>query len=179
VNTKINSIKSKKLFQLAFDIPEFMIILLIIITGVLLHFLSPYFLTTSNISAVAIGLISDAIIAIGMTILLVSGGFDLSVGSGLALGGVIVALLLNSGSSITISVVIALIFGSLIGAINGLVVTKLRVNPLIATLGMMSVARSVTLVISGGYPLASLPDNFTIFGQGYIAGIPIQYHLYL
>ena len=68
----------------------------------------------------------------------------------------------------------AVFVGALIGLINGLAVTRLKVNPLIATLGMMSITRSAALVVSQGYPLANIPTEFTVIGQGYIGMIPIS-----
>jgi ribose transport system permease protein len=108
-----------------------------------------------------------------MTVVLVGGGFDLSVGSMLAFGGMIVALLLSRGYPILPSIVLALLVGAGVGLINGLMVAIVRVNPLITTLGMMTILSSATLVVSGGYPQTGLPKDFLVLGQGYQLGIPI------
>jgi ribose transport system permease protein len=163
----------QKSLQKLLNVKEFFIIILIVAVGVLLWVLSPYFLTSSNLTAVFIGLTADAIIAIGMTVLLVSGGFDLSVGSVLALGGVVAALLMGFGVNMWLAMLAALFTGLFTGLLNGLVVTRLRVNPLIATLGMMTIARSATLVVSQGYPLANVSKDFTVIGQGFIWLLPV------
>ncbi|MGK9170702.1 ABC transporter permease [Inquilinus limosus] len=138
---------------------------LILVIVLVMSQATPHFLTMANFRAMTIGLSPTAIIAIGMTILLVSGGFDLSVGSVLALCSTSVALMIAGGLPIAVSVVCALVIGALIGLANGLIVTRLGVNPLVATLGTMSVARGVALVLTEGFSVSNLPAAF-----GYIGG---------
>jgi ribose transport system permease protein len=135
---------------------------------------SPYFLTLANFQAVVVGMVPTAIIVVGMTILLVSGSFDLSVGSVLALSSTVVALLLLSGVPIPLAILAALAVGLAIGAVNGLLVTLLGVNPLIATLGTMSMARGAALVFTEGFSLSSLPQGFALFGKAQILGLPLM-----
>jgi ribose transport system permease protein len=151
---------------------EMRIVGILIVVAVVLSLSTPHFLNPSNLSAVAIGFATDAMIAVAMTIVLITGGFDLSVGSVLALGGVIVGQLLHAGWPVLPAIVVALACGAFVGAINGLIITRIKVNPLITTLGMMSIVSSATLVLSGGYPVADFPRGFLFLGQGYIAGIP-------
>jgi len=153
---------------------EIRIVGIIVVVAVALTLSTPYFLNSSNLVAVAIGFATDAIIAVAMTIVLITGGFDLSVGSVLALGGMVVAILLHAGWSMWPAMACGLLTGALVGGANGLIITRIRLNPLITTLGMMSIATSVTLVISGGYPLSSFPQSFLFIGQGFIAGIPFS-----
>lgn len=89
------------------------------------------FLTVANLSAVAIGLVTDGVIAIAMTMVLITGGFDLSVGSVLALGGMIVANLLHGGMGLAPAILITLAATGFVGLINGLIIAKIGVNPLI------------------------------------------------
>jgi ribose transport system permease protein len=145
-----------------------------LLVGVLLTFATPHFLNADNMTAVAIGFATDAIIAIAMTMILITGGFDLSVGAVLALGGMIAGICLHSGWNMWAAILCALLSGALIGAVNGLIITRIRVNPLITTLGMMSIVNSLTLVISGGYPLSSFPKAFLFIGQGFVFGIPFS-----
>ncbi|QGP92538.1 Ribose import permease protein RbsC [Neomoorella glycerini] len=173
VNEEIKVGNSRGRFRAFTGAREIRILFVVICVAIIMYLLSPTFLTRSNITAVAIGFATDAIIAIAMTIVLIGGGFDLSVGSVLAFGGVIVALLLNKGMAIFPAILVTLIAGALIGTISGLVITKLRVNALITTLGMMSIISSATLVVSGGYPLSNLPKEFLFLGQGFIGGIPV------
>ena len=122
--------------------------------------------------AVAIGLTSDAVIAAAMTAVLVTGGFDLSVGAVLALAGVVAGGRLHAGWGVAPAVATALSLGAAIGAANGLIITKVGINPLITTLGMMGITSGATLVVSGGEQVARFPSAFRFFGQGHVAGIP-------
>jgi ribose transport system permease protein len=133
---------------------------------------SPFFFTMANFRAISIGLAPTAIIAVGMTILLISGGFDLSVGATLALCSVLTAFALVEGAGIPLALALGLLGGGLVGLVNGLIVTQFRVNPLVATLGTMSVARGAALVMTEGFSISSLPPTFAIPGQSSVAGIP-------
>jgi len=145
-----------------------------VLVAVMLGITTNSFFSTANLSAVSIGLVTDGLIAIAMTMVLITGGFDLSVGSVLALGGMICANFLHSGMGMAPAMLITLVLTSSVGLINGLIIAKIGVNPLITTLGMMGIASSATLVISGGYPVSNLPQEFLYIGQGYILGIPVS-----
>ena len=146
---------------------------LIVIIVLVMAQASPHFLSMANFRAMAIGLAPTAIIAIGMTILLVSGGFDLSVGAVLALSSTAVGLMMAGGLPIALSVLCALLVGALIGMANGLIVTRLGVNPLVATLGTMSVARGVALVLTEGFSVSNLPAAFGYIGGTNWLGLPV------
>ncbi len=133
---------------------------------------TPYFLTMSNFRASAIGLAPTGIIVIGMTVLLVAGAFDLSVGAVLALSSTIVALMITAGVPIWLSVLGALALGAAVGLVNGLIVTRLGVNPLVATLGTMSVARGAALVLTEGFSVSNLPPAFGYVGSADWLGLP-------
>lgn len=144
---------------------ELALIGIIAITSLIMSQLSPYFLTTGNLRSVVVGLVPGAIMAVGMAILLASGGFDLSIAAVMAFCGTIAAWLTVHGFSVPVAILMTLILGALIGTGNGVLVTFLGINPLIATLGTMSVARGLALVITEGYNVSSLPDGFTQLGQ--------------
>jgi ribose/xylose/arabinose/galactoside ABC-type transport system permease subunit len=108
-----------------------------------------------------------------MTFVLVGGGLDLSVGSVLALGGVIAGLALLGGVPIWISVLLGVLAGVLIGLFNGIVVAVFKIPSLIVTLGMMYFARGVVQVLTRGNPVYPLPEAFNFLGQGFIAGVPV------
>jgi ribose transport system permease protein len=152
---------------------EMRILAIVVAVAAILTLATPYFMNPSNLTAVTIGFATDAIIAIAMTIVLITGGFDLSVGSVLALSGVVVGLLLHNGWNMWPAMAVALAVGALVGAINGTIITRIKVNPLITTLGMMGIASSASLVISGGYPVSSFPKQFLYLGQGMIGPIPV------
>ena len=151
---------------------ELTLIVIIIVTAVLMSILSPYFFTGANFRAMAIGFAPTAIIAVGMAILLVSGGFDLSVGAVLALSGTVVGILMINGFGIFPAILIVFGLGIVIGTINGLLVTKLHINPLIATLGTLSAARGLALVLTDGYSVTGLPRSFGMVGEATLLGVP-------
>lgn len=153
-------------------IREFSLILIIIVIGLGLQIITGRFFTVPNLNAISLGFATSAIIVAGMTAALVSGGFDLSVGSVFALGGVAAATALRAEVPIPQSILIGVSVGALAGFINGLLITKVQINPFITTLGMMGIARGVSLAITEGSPLAQLPPAFLVYGQGKILGIP-------
>ena len=146
---------------------------LIALTIIAMTIVNPAFASLSNLRAVAIGLTPDAIIAIAMTVLLISGGFDLSVGSVLALTGVVAALTMDAGAPWPAAVLAAVVVGAMVGAFNGLIVTRVGVNALVTTLGTLTMVSSITLVVSGGSPRSGFPDAFLTLGQGSVYGLPV------
>src|SRR5699024_6897210 len=116
----------------------------------------------------------NALIAFGMTFVILTAGIDLSVGSLLALGSALTAGLLASGMDPMLAVFIGLLIGLALGAVNGLIITKGKVAPFIATLATMTIFRGATLVYTDGKPITGLSDSFTfeMIGIGYVFGIP-------
>ncbi|MDZ7601798.1 MAG: ABC transporter permease [Hoeflea sp.] len=155
------------------DIRELTLVALIVTIIIVMANLNPYFLSFSNFRAVAVGMAPTAIIVIGMAILLASGGFDLSVGSVMALSSTVVAMLLLAGAPIPLAVASGLVLGAVIGVLNGLLVTGLGINPLIATLGTMSIARGIALVLTEGFSVSSLPASFAWIGKADVVGFPV------
>ena len=133
---------------------------------VALSILSPYFLTISNLSSVARQTAVINIIALGMTLIMISGGIDLSVGSVMAFAGICGTMLLAAGWGLIPSLIGAILGGAAWGLLNALLITYLHVSPFIATLGTMGAARGLTLVITGGMPIVRLPDSFGRIGDG-------------
>jgi ribose transport system permease protein len=160
--------------QSALQVRELVLILLIVLIAAAMTAASPNFLTLANFRAFAIGLAPTAIIVVGMTILLVAGGFDLSVGSVMALCGTVGAMLVLAGLPIWLSVTLVLALGAAVGICNGLLVTKVGVNPLVATLGTMSVARGAALVMTDGFSVSGLPDGFGDVGSASLGPIPLM-----
>lgn len=144
----------------------------LIILCVALSILSPRFLTAPNILNVLRQTSLNAVIAIGMTFVILTGGIDLSVGSVLAFSSIVAAGMAHSGVSATASILVGLIIGTVLGFINGLAVTKGDVPPFIATLAMMTMARGATLVYSNGQPKTGLGDGFYFLGNARIMSIP-------
>lgn len=131
------------------------------------------FLTKTNLTTVTIGMTYDLLMASGMTLVLILGGIDLSVGSILGLTGVVMTLLMKDyGYPIPIAILLGLAVACLCGAINGFGVAKLKLAPFIVTLGMMSIARGIATVLTQGYFVSPLPSAYLDIGQGNIIGIP-------
>ena len=162
----------QKLLRKFVDTRELTLLALILLIIVVMSNLSPYFFSFANFRAISVGMTPIAIIVIGMSILLASGGFDLSVGSVMALSSTIVAMLLLAGLSIPLAVVFALLVGAVAGLVNGTLVTALGINPLVATLGTMSIARGIALVLTEGFSISSLPAEFAWIGKASFIGIP-------
>lgn len=151
---------------------EFTLVAMIVVIGAALQLITGRFFTTPNLSAISLGFATSAIIVFGMTAALVSGGFDLSVGSVFALGGVTVATALRADIAIPIAMLLGIGVGVLAGLVNGLLITKVQINPFITTLGMMGIARGISLAVTEGTTLAGLPTEFYVFGQGRTFDIP-------
>lgn len=136
-----------------------------------LSVLSPYFLTIPNLSSVARQTAVINIIALGMTLIMISGGIDLSVGSVMAFAGICGTTLLEAHSSLFAAIIGAVLAGAAWGVLNSLLITLLKVSPFIATLGTMGAARGITLVITSGLPVTRLPASFGELGDGTILGV--------
>jgi ribose transport system permease protein len=156
---------------------ESILILVIIVFAIVMSLLSPVFLTKLNVEAILLALSVEATIAIGMVILLVSGGLDLSVGSVLALAGVVTGLSLTAGVASPLAILIGLLAALGIGLVNGLLIAKLKINPFITTLGTMITVRGLLLILASGRAVLNLPESFTVIGQGRLLGI--QYPIYV
>jgi ribose/xylose/arabinose/galactoside ABC-type transport system permease subunit len=139
---------------------------------VILWAATPHFLTVSNLLNVLEQTALNAVVAVGMTFVIISGGIDLSVGSVLALGGICLALALEAGVPAPAAVAIALAVGVACGLVNGLLITLGRLPPFIATLGMMSVARGVALMLAEGRPISGFSEGFRAIATERILTIP-------
>ena len=127
--------------------------------------------TLSNWSNILRQVSINGIIAVGATIVILTGGIDLSVGAVMALSMTCVAGALLAGIPPILAILMALIVGTLCGAVNGVLVSYLRLPAIIVTLAMMEIPRGIALLYTGGYPLANLPPAFAFWGQGQVLGI--------
>lgn len=153
----------------------------LILMVIFLGFMSDDFFTMNNIFNLLRQISVNALIAFGMTFVILTAGIDLSVGSLLALGSALTAGLLASGMDPLLAVLLGLLIGLGLGAINGLIITKGKVAPFIATLATMTIYRGATLVYTDGRPITGLSDSFTfeMIGRGYVFGIPFPVILML
>ena len=138
-------------------------------------------MTPGNWSALLLQVSVEVIVAIGMTILLVSGGFDLSVGSTFAISGAVTAMALVSGVPTILAIAMGLLLGTVIGFINGFIIARIGINPFVTTLAMMSIVRGMLLVVTRGGNISGLPADFRFIGEGHLVGVqnPILIGLFL
>lgn len=146
----------------------------LILLVILLSFLSPHFLTFSNMLNVLRQVSIIAIVAVGMSYAILTGGIDLSVGSVVALSGVVTAILLRDFNlNIYLSILAGLTVGVISGAIVGsMVSSKIKMPPFIAGLAMMAIIRGIALIVTEGRPIYNLPEQFGFIGKGILYGIP-------
>jgi len=135
---------------------------------------SKAFLTQQNITNILRQFAMLGVSAVGMTFIILTGGIDLSVGSVMGFTGVIAAIgMVNFGLNPFIACLFALLSSSLVGAINGLAITKFKIPPLIATLGMLTSVRGITYILTGGLPIFGFPESFNFLGRGMIGPLPV------
>ncbi|MCM3633485.1 ABC transporter permease subunit [Paenibacillus camelliae] len=147
-----------------------LIILIVIVT-----ILNPSFIEPLNILNLLRQVSINALIAFGMTFVILTGGIDLSVGSILALSSAVMANFMVSGWDPIIAIILGCLLGGILGGINGLLITKGRMAPFIATLATMTIFRGLTLVYTNGNPITGLGNQaaFQFLGRGYLFGIPV------
>ncbi|PYZ92604.1 ribose ABC transporter permease [Salipaludibacillus keqinensis] len=147
----------------------------LLIIMAIITILNPGFLSPTNLLNVLRQVSINALIAFGMTFVILTGGIDLSVGSILALSSAVSASLMASGMDPVLAVLIGLLAGAVLGAINGVFIAKGKVAPFIATLATMTIYRGLTLMLTDGRPVSGLGDSaaFEMFGRGYFFGIPM------
>lgn len=152
---------------------RFGLLLVYAVLAVVLSLLSDRFLTASNQITILRQAAINGIVAVGMTLVILTAGIDLSVGSVLALSSVVTADLLKDGMPVALGILIALSIGALMGMVNGLIITLGKIPPFIATLGMLTVGRGLTLMYTQGRPFTGLPDAFRFIGAGSLGPIPM------
>ncbi len=144
----------------------------LIVLFVLLWIASPYFLTATNLSSLVRQTAVINIMALGMTIVIISGGIDLSVGAILAMGGLLGTMAMEKGLPIPAGIAIGIGAGLLCGLLNGVLITRLKIAPFIVTLGTLGIFRGSTLLISNGLPVHNIPAGFAFLGEGTLLGVP-------
>jgi len=158
---------------------ELTIMLVIVVAFIVLSIVSPYFLTAMNLRSLFVGISLDVIIAVGVTMGLVLGAMDISVGSLLGLSAATVGILLRGGMNPILASTIAIGVGGAAGCVNGLVVTQLRINAIIVTLAMFNAARGLAFVVTKGVPVTGFPSGFAVLGRGWVGPIPVPVFIML
>ena len=160
-------------FTLSVFLKRFGLLLVYALLGLGLSLLSDRFLTGANQINILRQATISGIVAIGMTLVILTAGIDLSVGSILALSAVVAADFLKQGVPVLLAILIALGIGALMGMVNGLMIARGKIPPFIATLGMLTVGRGLTLMYTQGKPFTGLPDSFRFIGTASIGPVPM------
>ena len=166
------------------QLARFQSLLALLVMVIALSLASPNFLTVDNTLNVLRQISINVCLSLGMTLVILSGGIDLSVGSVLALSGAVAAGLLKNGLALppanlliqfTVpgAVLAGILVGAALGCANGISVTWFKLPPFVATLGMLSIGRGLTMLWTGGFPITGLGDTFGRLGTGHALGIPM------
>ena len=158
-------IKKELIIKNIFRVKEIGIMIPTILLIIIVQMVNPLFLTKLNVLSILRSSGYMLIPALGMTLILISGGLDLSVGSVYGLGGVVTAYCLTNGLPIVPSVLLGLLSGMACGILNGVVIVKLKIPPIMMTLGMYYMARGLVYVITQGTPIFPLPEAFKAIEQ--------------
>lgn len=159
------------------DISKFQSLIGLIVFSIIVTFINNRFMTASNILNVLRQTSINAVIATGMTFAILTGGIDLSVGSTLGFSGAVAAIMLSKGVDSMVAIPVALTVGLIVGAFNGLLISKGKLQPFIVTLATMTILRGTTMVLTDGKPIGTGVETnsrlFAWFGSGYVFGIPV------
>jgi ribose/xylose/arabinose/galactoside ABC-type transport system permease subunit len=148
------------------------ILLVLLVIILILSITAPVFFSTRNLLNILRQISVNGIIAVGMTFVIITAGIDLSVGSTVAMAGVVATSFAHPGDPVYLAVLLGLLVGLACGSVNGFLVAKGGIAPFIATLGMMTVLRGLALVFTSGRPVIDLSEEYNLIGGGYTAGIP-------
>lgn len=151
--------------------------MVLVVLCILMAFLSPVFLSYANLINILQQVTVNAILALGISVVIFTGGIDLSIGAVLAVSGIIMGKMMVDWSLPAVAAVpCAIVIGACFGTINGLLIAKCRLQPMIATLGILSVSRGAALTIAGGKTITGYSTGFRWIGSGTIGntGIPVQ-----
>ena len=149
-----------------------LIVLIVVVTAI-----NPSFISPNNLLNLLRQVAANGFIAFGMTFVILTGGIDLSVGSTLALSSALTAGLLSNGVNALIAVVVGIISGGFLGALNGILISKGKMAPFIATLATMTIYRGTTLVYTNGNPITGIGDSF--FFSFIDGAIYLEFHFLL
>jgi ribose/xylose/arabinose/galactoside ABC-type transport system permease subunit len=148
------------------------VILVLVALIVIMGISSPVFLSARNIRNILQQISTLGIVSLGMTVLMISGGIDLSVGSTISVIACVVSKMLKAGAPVWVSIITGLVLGCFIGFINGSLSAYTRAAPFILTLGTMTLLQGVALLITKGFPITNLGKQFEFLGSGVIGKVP-------
>lgn len=160
-------------------VAEYVIVVAILLEAVVFSVIAPSFLSVPNLVNVALSIAITGILAVGMTAVILTGGIDLSVGSVAALAGVLAAMVAAAGGGVALSALVALAVGVGVGAFDGVIISRFRVPPFVATLAMLTICRGLAFIVTGGRSFGNLPSSFGLLGRGHVFGVPVPVVLML
>lgn len=161
------------------DLRSYGVVIGLVILCIIVSLMAPSFFTIRNILNLLRQISIVGIIAAGMTLVIISGNFDISVGYICCLAGVVTAKLLNMGVPLLVSMLVVLVVGALTGVCTGFVVSVVRIPSMIATLGMGQVVNGILLMICHGYPQSIDNDVMDFIGKDGILGVPVPVYFFL
>lgn len=170
-----NSVNARKKHSIGSIAQKLGPLLGLIVLVIVVSIMNPSFLAPLNILNLLRQVAINALIAFGMTFVILTGGIDLSVGAILALSSTLMAGMMVSGIDPILAIILGCLLGAIMGALNGLLITKGKMAPFIVTLATMTIFRGLTMVYTNGNPITGLGDSFMfqVFGRGYFLGIPV------
>ncbi|MDX5475025.1 MAG: ribose ABC transporter permease [Bacillaceae bacterium] len=171
--------ENKNWIRMALLLDKYRVFIIFLVLLIIASFVSDAFFTVTNLLNVLRQVSIVAIIAVGMTLVIITAGIDLSVGSVLAFTGAVAAGVITAGLPVPLAIIICLLVGLVMGSINGLIVAKGKVPAFIATLAVMVIARGFTLVYTQGNPIVITDAGYRFIGSGRILGIPFPVILML
>jgi ribose/xylose/arabinose/galactoside ABC-type transport system permease subunit len=157
-------------------VTEYVIVVAILIEAVVFAAIAPAFFSVPNLINIALSIAITGILAVGMTMVILTGGIDLSVGSVVALAGVVAAMIAARGGgtgSVLLGSAAALAVGALVGIFNGFVIAQFRVPPFVTTLAMLTICRGLVFIITDGRSISNLPESFAFVGRARVLGLPV------
>ena len=150
-----------------------------LLLGILMQLYFPRFLSGPNIEVTLTNFVTEGIMALGMTIVMITGGIDISVAATLQFSAIVVAMLLRAGVPVPAAITLTLLLAAMVGLLNASLINLFKVHPFIVTLATLLTLRGVDLVITGGTSISGLPDAFTTIGQDRLFGIRISLLIFM
>lgn len=171
--------KMDRVIKVKENLSKFIMLIAFVLIVLIFSVLSNRFLTIDNFFNVLRQVSTDGIIAMGMTLVIIAGGIDLSVGSVFAFAGTLCCGLIEGGMHFTLAILIALFVSGLFGFFNGLLIAKVNMPPFIVTLATMQIIRGVAYLYSHGSPIRAIDNSFNMLGNGYAGVVPVPVIIFL
>ncbi len=168
----------EKVIKVKDTLSRFIMVIAFLLIVLIFSLLSNRFLTLDNFFNVLRQVSTDGIIAMGMTLVIIAGGIDLSVGSVFAFAGTLCCGLIENGMNFILAILIALAVSAVFGLINGVLVAKVNMPPFIVTLATMQIIRGIAYLYSQGSPIRAIDNNFNMLGNGYVSVVPVPVILF-